>query len=210
MNALADLILEEGWRPVGIAAAAAIVFAAFGFETLALLALAAAVLLAVGYRHPVRTVSNFERSSITSPCDGTVLSVETMSDGSIVLAIETGWMDASILTMPFDGCITHSLLTRGARLSKSSALFKALNERGRVVFESNSGHDIRMSHTLYRCSAPLVLDTVPEEGNRYNRAARYGVMTEGMTRIHLPASTRVAVNPGEKVRASETLLGYMG
>ena len=35
------------------------------------------------------------------------------------------------------------------------------------------------------------------------------VLTHGVTRIYLPPSTRVAVNPGETVFATQTLLGYM-
>ena len=210
MNALADLILVEGRRPVGIAVAAAIVFAVFGLEIFALLALAAAVVLVRAYRQPVRTVTNFERSSVTSPCDGTVTAVETASDGTIVVEIETGLLDASLLTMPFDGNVLHRILVRGARLPRKSPLFEALNEHGTMLFESAGGHAVRINHTLYRCPAPLLLDAVSESGKRLVRAARYGVMVEGMTRIHLPASTRVAVNPGEKVHATETLLGYMG
>jgi len=210
MNALADLILKEGWRAVGIAVVAAIVFAVFGLGLFALLALASAVALARAYRRPVRTIANFERSSVTSPCDGTVTAVETEPDGSIVVAIETGCLDASLLTMPFDGNVTHRTLVRGARLPRKSALAGALSERATVRFESLNGHSVGVTHRLYRCSAPLVLDTVPDGGKRLGRGARYGVMVEGVTRIHLPASTRVAVNPGEKVRATETLLGYMG
>lgn len=210
MNALADLILAEGWRPVGIAVAAAIVFAGFGLGLFALLALAVAVAMVRAYRRPVRTVTNFERSSVTSPCDGKIAAVETVSDGSIVVTIETGCLDASSLMMPFDGNVTHRTLVRGARLSRKSPLFGRLNEHGTVVLESESGHTARITHTLYRCAAPLVLDAVPESGVHLDRAARYGVMVEGLTTLRLPASTRVAVNPGEKVYAAETLLGYMG
>jgi uncharacterized membrane protein len=210
MNALADLILKEGWRPIGMAVGAALVFALLGLELFALLGLAAAVLLVMAYRRPVRTVSNFEKSSVTSPCDGRVTSVETASDGSVVVEIDTGCLDASVLTLPFDGSMTHRFLTRGARLPRKSALFGPLNEHGSVIFESSGGHVVRVTHTLLRCSAPLVLDAVSDSGKRFGRAARYGVMVEGITRLHLPASTRVAVNPGEKVLATETLLGYMG
>ena len=65
-----------------------------------------------------------------------------------------------------------------------------------------------MTHTLLPVSAALVLDEIPLRTRRL-RGERYGVLTRGITRVHLPASTRVAVNPGESVYATQTLLGYI-
>ena len=209
MNALKDLILEEGWRPIGAAVAAALVSALLGLELLSLLALAAAIVLVRTYRKPVRTVSHFEKGSVTSPCDGRVTAVETEKDGSIVVEIESGCLDASVLTMPFDGAVTYRSLLRGARLPRRSALSALLNERATLLLEAAGGKEVRITHVLHRTAAPLVLDVKGTE-KRLARASRYGVLVRGVTRIYLPASTRVAVNPGEKVFATETLLGYMG
>jgi len=209
MGAMADLILKEGWRPIGIAVGAALLFAIFGFELLSFFALVGAIALVRTYRRPVRSVSHFEKGSVTSPCDGTVTLIETASDGGIVVEIETGCLDGSMLTMPFDGTCVHCSLVRGARLPRRSPLFALLNEHATMMMETAGGKLVTITHAMYRAPAPLIIDDVSSEKKR-SHASRYGILVQGLTRVHLPASTRVAVNPGEKVFATETLLGYMG
>jgi hypothetical protein len=208
MNALTDLIVKEGWRPVALAAGSALLFALLGLGLFAFVALLFAGLLVWNYRQPVRTVSHFEKGSITSPCDGKVAGIESEPDGSVTVAIETGYLDGSLLTMPFEGELSYGSVMRGARLGRKSALSERLNERGMLVFEDESGKSVRITHMLSYTPAPLVIDDVPKSKCRL-RGERYGVLTQGLTLIHLPASTRVAVNPGESVYATETLLGYM-
>jgi len=209
MNALADLIINEGWRRFGLAAGAALVCALFDWDLLAWGFLILAGYILWKYRKPARTAAYFEKGSFTAPCDGRVTAIETLPDGGVMVEIETGWLDASLLTMPFvNGGQTYRDLTRGARLGRGSALFGTLTERGLVIFEDEEGRSVRLAHYLSYTPAPLVLDIYPA-GKRRLRGERYGVMTRGLTRIYLPASTRVAVNPGEKVLATQTLLGYM-
>lgn len=207
MNAMADLIVEEGWGKIVGALAAALLLALLDCELLSLLFLVGAGVLAWNYRRPVRSVSYFELGSVLSPCDGRVTAVETEPEGSIVVEIESGCLDASLLTAPFEASVVKRTLVRGARLKRDSRLFALLNERATLLFEDESGHQVALTHTLSRCAAPLVLDPAAK---RVMRGSRYGVMTRGVTRIRLPDSARVAVNPGEAVRATETLLGYIG
>lgn len=209
MNAMADLILEEGWGRIGGALTASLLLALLDCELLSFVFLAGAGLLVWSYRRPVRTVSHFDAGSVTSPCDGSVTAVETQSDGSIVVEIETGYLDASLLTAPFETTVLKRTLVRGARLRQGSTLRASLNENGSLLFEDHDGNRVHVTHTLLRGAAPLVLDPVPTV-KHLMRGTRYGVMLHGLTRIHLPDSARVAVNPGETVRATETLLGYIG
>jgi phosphatidylserine decarboxylase len=209
MSALKDLIIKEGWRPVGLTVGLALLFALFGFKLLSLLALGAAAALVIASRNPVHSVSHFEKGSLTAPCDGTVRAIETEADGTVVVEIETGCLNASVLTMPLEGEVVSFSLMRGARLPRKSPLFEQLNEKATMTLQSISGQTVTLNHSLYRAAAPLVMD-IKESGKKFGRGARYGVLLQGAVRLELPASTRVAVNAGEKVTATETLLGYMG
>ncbi|UFS62028.1 hypothetical protein LOH54_10245 [Sulfurimonas sp. HSL-3221] len=209
MNALRDLIVKEGWKPIGIAAAAALLCAFFDWELMSWFFIAAAGYLLWKYRKPARTAAYFEKGSVTAPCDGRVTAIDTLPDGSVLVEIETGWFDAALLTVPFvEGVPSFETVTRGSRLARRSPLFETLNERGAIVFEDEEGRSVTLTHILMLTPFALLIDTnLP--GKRRMRGERYGVLTHGVTRLTLPASTRVAVNPGEKVYATQTLLGYM-
>ena len=209
MKALRELILKEGWGAIAFTVFFSLFFALADCELSAFLLLVATVLLVWTYRSPVRTVMHFESASVTAPCDGKVVAVETEADGSVAVVIETAFLDASLLTMPFDGKIRKAVVYRGARLRRNSVLFVPLNERGTLVLEDTAGRRVRITHTLLPLSAALVLDRFPTD-EKLVRGERYGVMLQGITRIELPPSTRVAVNPGERLLATQSLLGYMG
>lgn len=208
MEALANLILKEGWRPVGIAATAALLLSILDLPLFALIALIVALLLVWVYRLPARSVIHFEKGSITSPCDGKVTAIRTNWDGTMSVDIESGCLDASILSAPFEGEAVVSPIVRGARLPRNSPLYEVLNEYGSVAFTDNGGRSVQITHRLTRWSAPLVFDEQTLKARLFG-SQRYGVMVSGMTTVEVPSSTRIAVNPGEQVVGAETLLGYM-
>jgi hypothetical protein len=209
MNTANYPVLTQGWPRIGVWLAAALVLAICDCELLAPVALAVAGLLTWNYRNPVRTVSHFEAGAFTSPCDGRVGRVETKENGEIVIEIETGCLDASLLCTPFEAELSEPKIVRGARLGRTSPLREHLNEHGTLRFLNGEGVGVTVTHRLARDSAPLDLGA-PGSVSNVVRGTPYGVMTTGTTCITLPAAVRVAVNPGERVRAVETLLGYLG
>jgi len=210
MNGLENLILKEGRRPVLSVAASALLFSLLDFDALAFIALVVTLVLIWIYRHPVRTVIHFEKGSVTAPCDGKVTAVRTHDDGTMSVEIESGCMDASILSAPFEAVKVTSAVVRGARLSRKSPLFEKLNEYAAVEFTDSGGHRISIIHRLKRSAAALVIDGETSAKGRLPASQRYGVMVSGMTYVRFPESARIAVNPGESVTGAETLLGYVG
>ncbi len=209
MNPLSELVLSEGWPRLGIWLAGAIVLALLDCELPAFISLVVAGILTWMYRKPVRSTVHFEPGAFTSPCDGRVSRVQTKDSGENIIEIETGCLDASVLCSPFEAEVSEVKVVRGARLRRKSPLWTLLNEHGSVQFQSSEGHAVHVTHKLSRESAPLCVDLVQNRAHVL-RGTQYGVMTSGTTHISLPASVRIAVNPGEKVRAVETLLGYLG
>lgn len=208
MNFLEDLIVREGWLRIAIALFAALVLAGLDLEFFALLAGAATLLLLWTYRKPHRGNAYFESGSVTAPCEGKIAAVLTEENG-VIVEIDTGCLEPSLLCAPFEGALKRADVTRGARLCTGSALYALLNENAEIVFENVQGQPVTLTHRLGIGSAPIIID-MPLQGTEVQRGTRYGIMVRGRTRIMLPASTRIAVNPGDTVRGSDTLLGYIG
>jgi len=209
MNHVADLILKEGQRVVVTAFASALVLALLGLDCLAGIALLAGTATAWNYRRPVRGSTHFERGSVLAPCDGKVAAITTEPSGILCVEIVSGCLDASLLTMPFEGRITKNTLTRGARLGRTNPLAPLLNEQASLTFEDRYGHRVKVVHTATYTPAALLIDRIDPVAVR-PRGARYGISTHGVTRLYFPSSSRVAVNSGERVTGGETLLGYVG
>jgi len=209
MDALTNLIIKEGWGRVSAALVASIVLALFGMGFLALVALLLTLGLVWIYRKPERSSIHFEKGSVTSPCDGKVTAVRTERDGTQVVEIESGLLDASVLSTPFECMASPVNIVRGAMLSRQSPLFDLLNEHASLTFTDIQGHTVHVIHRLKRCAAPLAFDQGALDAGLLG-SRPYGVMLNGLTSIRLPASSRIAVNPGERVTGAETLLGYIG
>lgn len=206
---MADLILKEGRRYVVAAFAAALVLALLHLDCLAFAALLFGLATAWTYRRPVRGSVHLEKGSVVAPCDGKVTAIETRPDGVLCVEIESGCLDASLLTMPFDGTILAQRVLHGARLGRKSPLADTLNEQAYIKMEAGNGRRLEMVHMATLTPAPLVIDAA-ELPMKRTCGSRYGIHTHGVTRIYLPATARVAVNSGERVTGGESLLGYLG
>lgn len=206
MNPVSDLILKEGVRATVSAFAAALALALLGFECLATVALLAGLLIAWNYRRPVRGTLSFEKGAVIAPCDGKITAIETLSDGRIRVEIVSGWLDTSLLCMPFAGEIAAYHILHGARLGRKSPLAEALNEQAWLRMKNSQERTLEIVHLATMTPAPLLIDAVERS---VEVGTRYGIHTHGMSRIYFPATSRVAVNSGDCVKGGESLLGYL-
>ena len=67
---------------------------------------------------------------------------------------------------------------------------------------------MRVRHRLLPGFAPLVIDPMPQTASTFP-GGRYGVMVRGTTRLSLPASTRLSIEPGERVFGGASQLGQI-
>lgn len=209
MNILSGLILKEGWRYIGYTVVALMLFVLLDLELFAFIALIVAVLLFWMYHDPSRQCRQFDRKSVVAPCDGYVRSVKSSEDGSgFVIEIETGYFDAHVLRSPIDGKVESVTLVRGAFLGDKSPLGVLLNETADIRFVNEEGDSLLVRHRLLQGFAPLSLQA--SLGEYLVKGLHYGVMLHGITQLYFPKEARIAVNVGERIHATETLMGYLG
>ncbi|MDD3060480.1 MAG: phosphatidylserine decarboxylase, partial [Sulfurimonas sp.] len=73
-------VLRQGWGYIGWAFGLFILFALFDYTILEFLSFVAFVAFIYMYRNPERELPLFQNSSVTSPVDGTVVSIEELDD----------------------------------------------------------------------------------------------------------------------------------
>ncbi|WP_457743424.1 phosphatidylserine decarboxylase [Sulfurimonas sp.] len=208
MNNNLFILHQHSRKYVGFSFAVLIVFLFLDLNLFALVTFIFMAFAIYSFRNPEKSFFSYEKNSVASPVDGTIIAVEEIEDSeySFKVDIYSSYMDVSFLRVPFDSKIESINLVRGARLSKNSKLFESLNEYAHLVLVDDNKNKVKIEHKLTRSFAPLFIDIALNDNVK--QTTRYGLMLNGVTTLYLPSSFRLDVSIGNKVSASETLLGY--
>ena len=205
-------IAKEGWKFVGIGLAAAVGGWLVGTHTrffqpgaqLAALGLAFSAFCAFFFRDPDRPLPA-DPERVYSPGDGQVLSVAREGPGDVTtVRIFLSLFDVHVQRLPCSGLVNMVRYQPGsfalamkdeARQNERSVVRVAVEGRGEVSFEQIAGFVARR----------IVCRAV--EGMRAVAGDRYGVIHFGsQAAVHLPASARPLVRPGDKVVGGVTAI----
>ena len=201
-------ISSTGFKYVASAFLAFLIFLIFDIEFLVLISFI--LLLAFGFifRNPEREVPSFEKNSLVSPVDGSVISIEDIGDSEYAykLEIDSTYLNVGVLRIPLDATLQSVVKRRGARLSSSSALSEDINENAELIFVDENSNSVKIEHQLKRSFDDISVDV--KNGQNVKQASRYGVMINGTTTIYLPKNFRLNVTIGSELEGSQTLIGY--
>ena len=201
-------ISNSGFKYIASAFLAFIIFLIFDIEFLAFFFFVLVLALGFIFRNPEREVPLIEKNSLLSPVDGKVISIENIqnSEYAYKLEIDANYLDIGVLRAPFDSTLQSVIIRRGARLPKSSTLFKDINENAELIFVDVNSNCVKVVHQLKRSFDDITIDV--KNAQNIKQASRYGVMINGTTTIYLPKNFRLNVSIGYEVEGSQTLIGY--
>ncbi len=197
-----------GFKYIGVALCAFIVFSLLDLEFLAVISAVLIVVFVFVYRNPERELVSFEQESLLSPADGTVVSIDEIENPEYTyrVEIESSYMDVGVLRAPFDSCVKSLILQKGARLSKESPLSQDLNENVEITFENTHLNKVKIRHVLKRSFDEINIDLAI--GQNIKQSSRYGFVSNATTILYLPQNFRLNIALGSEVKASQTLIGY--
>ncbi len=201
-------ISNSGFKYIASAFLAFIIFLIFDIEFLAFFFFVLVLALGFIFRNPEREVPLIEKNSLLSPVDGKVISIENIqnSEYAYKLEIDSNYLNVGVLRAPFDSTLQSVIIRRGARLPKSSTLFKDINENAELIFVDVNSNRVKVVHQLKRSFDDITIDV--KNAQNIKQASRYGVMINGTTTIYLPKNFRLNVSIGYEVEGSQTLIGY--
>lgn len=201
-------IAKEGWNFVGYSVLAFIVFAVFDFDFFEFISFLAIIFFIFVYRNPEREMPTFQDSSVVSPVDGVVSSIEEIEDKeySYKIEVNSSYLDVSVLRVPMNSTLEFFSIKHGARLSQFDSLAKNINENAQLVFTDSNSNKVKVLHMLKQSFDGIKVGVI--ENQKLSQASRYGVMVNGITTIYLPQNFRLNISVGNELKASETLIGY--
>lgn len=201
-------IAKEGWNFIGYSALAFVVFSIFDFDFFEFISFLAIIFFIFVYRNPEREMPTFQESSVVSPVDGVVSSIEEIEDEEYAYKIEvsSSYLDVSVLRVPMNSTLKSFSIKHGARLSQFDSLAKNINENVQLIFEDANSNKVKVSHMLKQSFDGIKVGII--ENQKLSQASRYGVMVNGVTTIYLPQNFRLNISVGNELKASETLIGY--
>jgi len=201
-------ISKEGLVYVGYSVLLFLIFSIFDLEVFELLSFLAIIGFIFIFRNPERVTPFFHEKSVVSPVDGTVVSIEELTDSTYAYKVEvdSNYFDVSVLRVPFTSKLKSMVLNKGARLSKDNQLSKKINESADIIFKDANDNNIKVIHIVKQSIVGIKIDAIKSQ--KFMQGSRYGVMLNGITTIYLPQNIRLNIAVGDDVSGCETLLGY--
>ena len=201
-------VAREGWNYILGSLFLFITFAFFDLEFLEFFAFLAIIFFIYVFRNPERELVNFEDSSVVSPVDGLVASIEELKDDEYgyKVEIDSGFLNVCLLRVPLTSTLSEINIYNGSRLSKNSTLYNNINENAQLIFTDKNDNFLKVEHRLKQSFKSIDIETI--KAQKLNQGSRYGVMINGVTTLYLPKNFRLNIGVGSEAVASRTLIGY--
>ncbi|AZV45841.1 phosphatidylserine decarboxylase family protein [Nautilia sp. PV-1] len=162
------------------------------------------------FRNPERVPEDTSKGAVISPSDGEIIEiVETKApltgENMIKISIKLSLFDVHVQRSPIEGEITAKEYIHGLFLSLSDKKASELNEQNRVLF-SNA------SKVVVNQIAGFITRRIVDFGKfgRVSLGERYGMIMFGsQVDLYLPKNTKIKVTEFQKVKAGESLIGFL-
>lgn len=165
------------------------------------------------FRNPERRPPEGE-DLVISPADGTVIEAREVTDRQwvdgrcIKVSIFMSVFNVHVNRAPVTGQVVHKRYVPGQFLVASLDKASDHNERSGLTLEDERGRRLTVVQIAGLVARRIV--TYPEEGHKLVRGSRYGLIRFGSRlELYLPLGTRIQVEPGQRTRAGETVIGTL-
>ena len=165
------------------------------------------------FRNPERECPEGEKSVI-SPADGEVIKIENSIESDFLdgpmqkISVFMNVFDVHVNRLPYSGTVAHIQYNKGKFFSANLDKASELNERNSILIETDDGNKI-----LTVQIAGLIARRIEcwvKEGMQVRKGERFGLIRFGSRlEVFLPPDAIISVRVGDRVRAGETLIGWL-
>jgi phosphatidylserine decarboxylase len=191
-----------------------LLFLFLGLGSLATVAGALTLFVLYFFRDPERK-GEVQEKAVLTPADGRVLGVWTLGSGenplgmsAVKASVFMSLFNVHVNRIPARGRITKISYRPGTFFAANLDKASEKNEQNAVFLETHDGRKIvfvQIAGLIARRIACWV-----REGEEVQAGQRFGLIRFGSrVDVYLPEGSRVVVQPGHKVKAGKTILGYL-
>jgi phosphatidylserine decarboxylase len=165
------------------------------------------------FRDPERRPPS-EETSIVAPADGKVIFIDKVYEGDHLkkdaykISIFMNLFNVHVNRVPLDGRIVGIDYHPGKFFNASLDKASSENERNELIIQDKKGREILLVQIAGLIARRIVCKV--NEGSVVLKGQRFGLIRFGSRLdIYLPLETELSVSVGQKVKAGETLVGYL-
>ena len=185
-----------------------------GFVLAAIMMAIVTLFIIYFFRDPERTYDATE-NAVLSPADGTILAVQKLGDGDSPLGQNTtkisifmSIFDVHVNRIPSRGRISEIVYNNGRFFSANLDKASEYNENNRITLETDKGHRI-----IFIQIAGLIARRIVcwiNEMDYVKAGQRFGLIRFGSRLdIYIPPESRISIKVRDRVKAGETIIGYL-
>lgn len=206
-------VAKEGYPFIGFAAFATLVAALLGYSGLTALLFLATTFILCFFRDPER-ISPARADALVSPADGRVILVEKLMNNGFIdgevqkISIFMNVFNVHVNRIPCDGRVDKVLYKPGKFYSADSTKGGLENEYCATVITTPAGKTLAFVQIAGLIARRIVC--LLEPGDTVIRGRRFGLIRFGSrVDLYLPVATELQIKVGDKVKAGESVLGYL-
>jgi len=166
------------------------------------------------FRDPERNLVNSEKAVLT-PADGKIIAIERLTNGdnrfadtAVKLSIFMSLFNAHINRIPVGGRISQLTYHPGKFFSANLDKASLHNENNIVMLETDNREKIVFVQVAGLIARRIVCWV--KAGDYVRAGQRFGLIRFGSRlEVYLPPDSTITVRKGEKVKAGQTVIGYL-
>ena len=206
-------VAREGFPFIAFIAFVTLILALLGYDLLALLALLLTGFVIYFFRDPERIIPG-DDDAVVSPADGKVILVEKIFDDRFVnehvykISIFMSVFDVHVNRLPLDGEVERIVYTPGSFYAANTDQGGLANEHCALILNTKKNFRYAVVQIAGLVARRIVCWV--EKGDRVERGNRFGLIQFGSrVDIYLPQQLQVEVRSGQRLKAGETVIGYL-
>ena len=205
---------KEGLPFILISIALTFLFLCLGLIFVPILTAIITVFIILFFRDPDRHNPSHHKAVLT-PADGKILEIRHLNDGdnplgqpAVKVSIFMSIFNVHVNRVPVGGTIKKIIYNPGKFFSANLDKASKYNENNRVILETDDSQLIAFIQI-----AGLIARRIScwvKEIERVEAGQRFGLIRFGSRlEVYLPRDSQIIAHPCQKVRAGETIIGYL-
>lgn len=207
-------IAREGLPFILIAAGLTVCSALLGWSWLSVLLGILTVFITSFFRDPER-ISSASPDAVLSPADGTILKIERLESADNPLkapaekvSIFMTVFNVHVNRIPVSGTVLETTYSPGRFFSANLDKASEENEKNSLVLTTRDHQRLVVVQIAGLIARRIACWVKP--GDSLSAGQRFGLIRFGSRlEVFAPAGSRIVAAPGQKVRAGETVIGYL-